>query len=660
MKISSATTSQTSHHNLISLSSLIITLGIIYGDIGTSPLYVMKAIIGNNKIDPAIIIGAVSCVFYTLTIQTTIKYVLITIRADNHGEGGIFSLYSLLKRLRKGWIIIPAIIGGCALLADGIITPSISISSAVEGLKIYYPQLDVMIIVIVILFILFSVQRFGTQIIGKSFGPIMLLWFLMLGSLGLIGLFSNISILKAFNPYFAFKLLQIHNEGFYVLGFVFLCTTGAEALYSDLGHCGVRNVRISWIFVKSMLVINYFGQGAMMLNFEGKTLAHISGDSLNPANPFYMLMPEWFLPIGIVIATFAAIIASQALITGSFSLISEAIRLDIWPKITIHFPTSFKGQIYIPSINWLLFTGCVFVMIHFQTSSNMEAAYGLAIVLCMLMTTILMTIYMRMNRYSNYWILLFLAVYMTIEISFFVANLSKFSHGGYVSLFIAGIIAFVMFVWYFGKKIIGSYNDFVPLKDYEDVIRDLSEDETVPKYFSNLIYLTNSPNSRLIESKIIYSILKSRPKRADVYWLVHVHVSDSPFQNDYKVKFFQDKHIIRVDFYLGFKLTQRLNVLLRQVIEDLVVSKEIDFISNYPSLHKYHIPSDFKYVIVKKQISYDSKLPWYDSIIIGVYGLLRKLSLSGGDSFGLDKGSVLVEDYPLVLHPVSMPMNRIY
>jgi KUP system potassium uptake protein len=620
----------------------------------------MKAIIGNNKIDPAIIIGAVSCVFYTLTIQTTIKYVLITIRADNHGEGGIFSLYSLLKRLRKGWIIIPAIIGGCALLADGIITPSISISSAVEGLKIYYPQLDVMIIVIVILFILFSVQRFGTQIIGKSFGPIMLLWFLMLGSLGLIGLFSNISILKAFNPYYAFKLLQIHNEGFYVLGFVFLCTTGAEALYSDLGHCGVRNVRISWIFVKSMLVINYFGQGAMMLNFEGKTLAHISGDSLNPANPFYMLMPEWFLPIGIVIATFAAIIASQALITGSFSLISEAIRLDIWPKITIHFPTSFKGQIYIPSINWLLFTGCVFVMIHFQTSSNMEAAYGLAIVLCMLMTTILMTIYMRMNRYSNYWILLFLAVYMTIEISFFVANLSKFSHGGYVSLFIAGIIAFVMFVWYFGKKIIGSYNDFVPLKDYEDVIRDLSEDETVPKYFSNLIYLTNSPNSRLIESKIIYSILKSRPKRADVYWLVHVHVSDSPFQNDYKVKFFQDKHIIRVDFYLGFKLTQRLNVLLRQVIEDLVVSKEIDFISNYPSLHKYHIPSDFKYVIVKKQISYDSKLPWYDSIIIGVYGLLRKLSLSGGDSFGLDKGSVLVEDYPLVLHPVSMPMNRIY
>jgi KUP system potassium uptake protein len=345
VKISSATTSQTSHHNLISLSSLIITLGIIYGDIGTSPLYVMKAIIGNNKIDPAIIIGAVSCVFYTLTIQTTIKYVLITIRADNHGEGGIFSLYSLLKRLRKGWIIIPAIIGGCALLADGIITPSISISSAVEGLKIYYPQLDVMIIVIVILFILFSVQRFGTQIIGKSFGPIMLLWFLMLGSLGLIGLFSNISILKAFNPYYAFKLLQIHNEGFYVLGFVFLCTTGAEALYSDLGHCGVRNVRISWIFVKSMLVINYFGQGAMMLNFEGKTLAHISGDSLNPANPFYMLMPEWFLPIGIVIATFAAIIASQALITGSFSLISEAIRLDIWPKITIHFPTSFKGQI---------------------------------------------------------------------------------------------------------------------------------------------------------------------------------------------------------------------------------------------------------------------------------------------------------------------------
>lgn len=620
----------------------------------------MKAIIGNTKIDSAIIIGAVSCVLYTLTIQTTIKYVMITIKADNHGEGGIFSLYSLLKRLRKGWVIIPAIIGGCALLADGIITPAISISSAVEGLKIYYPQLDVMIVVIIILFVLFFVQKFGTQIIGKSFGPIMLLWFLMLGTLGLIGLFSNISILKAFNPYYAIHLLQIHHEGFYVLGFVFLCTTGAEALYSDLGHCGVRNVRISWVFVKSMLVIHYFGQGAMLLNFEGQTLGNISGDHLNPANPFYLLMPQWFLPIGIVVATFAAVIASQALITGSFSLISEAIRLDFWPKIKVHYPTSFKGQIYIPSVNWLLFAGCVFVMLHFKNSSNMEAAYGLAIVLCMLMTTILMTIYMRMNRYSNYWIILFVIVYLTFEMSFFIANLSKFSHGGYVSLFIAGLIAFVMFVWYLGKKIIGTYYDFVPLKEYEDVIRDLSEDETVPKYYSHLIYLTNSPNSRLIESKIIYSILKSRPKRADVYWLVHVHVSESPFQNDYKVKFFQDKHIIRVDFYLGFKLTQRLNVLLRQVIDDLVTSKEIDFISNYPSLHKYRIPSDFKYVIIKKQISYDSKLPWYDSMIIAIYGLLRKLSLSGGDSFGLDKGSVLVEDYPLVLYPVSMPMNRIY
>lgn len=660
MKTPSTTAATSSQHNIISLSSLIITLGIIYGDIGTSPLYVMKAIIGNSIIDSSVIIGAVSCVLYTLTIQTTIKYVIITIRADNHGEGGIFSLYSLLKKLRKGWVIIPAIIGGCALLADGIITPAISISSAVEGLKIYYPQLDVVIIVIVILFVLFFIQKFGTQIIGKSFGPIMLLWFLMLGALGMIGLLSNASILKAFNPYYAIRLLQIHPEGFYVLGFVFLCTTGAEALYSDLGHCGVKNVRISWVFVKAMLVLNYFGQGGMMLNFEGQTLAHISGDAHNPANPFYLLMPEWFLPIGIVIATFAAVIASQALITGSFSLISEAIRLDFWPKIKVDYPTTFKGQIYIPSINWFLFLGCVFVMIHFQNSSNMEAAYGLAIVLCMLMTTILMTIYMRMNRYSNYWIILFVIVYMSIELSFFVANASKFTHGGYVSLIIAGMIAFVMFVWYFGKKIISSYNDFVPLKDYEDIIRDLSEDQTVPKYYSNLIYLTNSANSKMIESKIIYSILKSRPKRADVYWLVHVHVSESPFQNDYKVKFIEDKHIIRVDFYLGFKLTQRLNVLLRQVIEDLVTSKEIDFISNYPSLHKYSIPSDFKYVIIKKQISYDSKLPWYDTVIIGIYGMLRKLSLSGGDSFGLDRGSVLVEDYPFVLHPVSMPMNRIY
>lgn len=653
-----STSANHGHLNVVSLGSLIITLGIIFGDIGTSPLYVMKAIIGNQVIDRDIILGAVSCVFYTLTIQTTVKYVLITIRADNHGEGGIFSLYTLLKRLRKRWVLVPAVIGGCALLADSIITPSISIASAVEGVKVYYPSLNQVYVVIGILFVLFFVQQFGTKIIGKSFGPVMLVWFLMLGVLGLIALLENPSVLCALNPVYAIRLLQIHPEGFFVLGFVFLCTTGAEALYSDLGHCGIKNIQMSWIFVKSMLLLNYFGQGAFLISQEGLTLKAISGNADNPANPFYLLMPDWFLPFGIVIATIAAVIASQALITGAFSLISEAIRLDLWPRIAVKYPTTLKGQIYIPAVNWMLFAGCVFVMLHFQKSSEMEAAYGLAIVLCMLMTTILLMMYMKLYKVSTGWIVLFAIVYLTFEISFFIANIAKFSHGGYVSLFIAGCIASVMFLWNVGKRITGSYNDMVPIADYVDVLKDLSRDESISKYSSHLVYLTSSANKKYIDSKIIYSILKRRPKRADVYWFLNIHVTDQPYQSEYKVTFIEQDTIIRVDFYLGFKVTQRVNLLFREVIEDLVMSGEIDIISKYSSLHAHRIPADFKYVMIRKIISHDSNLPWYESLVVGAYVYLRKFSLSE-KAFGLDSSSVKVEEYPIILHPANIPMHRL-
>lgn len=653
------TSSPSADRSFITISSVIITLGIIFGDIGTSPLYVMKAIIGSHMIEKDIVIGAVSCVFYTLTIQTTIKYVLITIRADNHGEGGIFSLYSLLKKFRKNWLLIPAILGGCALLADSIITPSISIASAVEGVKIYYPALNQIYVVIGILSVLFFIQQFGTQIIGKSFGPVMFIWFLMLGILGAVALAGNLSILHALNPVYAVKLLQVHPEGFFVLGFVFLCTTGAEALYSDLGHCGMKNIQVSWIFVKAMLLLNYFGQGAYLLNHEGATLSGISGDIDNPANPFYQLMPEWFLPLGIVIATLAAVIASQALITGSFSLISEAVRLNLWPRILVKYPTTLRGQVYIPSVNWLLFAGCVFVMLHFKKSSEMEAAYGLAIVLCMLMTTILLVVYMRTKRVPAIWISLFLVVYFTIEISFFIANIAKFSHGGYVSLFIAGCIASIMFLWYFGKKITSSYNNMVQIADYVDVLKDLSKDESLSKYSSHLVYLTNSPNKKLIDSKIIFSILKRRPKRADVYWLLHLHVTDQPYQSDYKVTFIEKDTIIRVDFYLGFKITQRVNLLFREVIEDLVASRELNVISKYKSLQEHHVQADFKYVLIGKIISYDSNLPWYESLIVSAYSFIKKISLSDGKAFGLDAHSVKVEDFPITIHPANISLNRI-
>ncbi len=648
------------HLNKLTLGGLIVTLGIIYGDIGTSPLYVMKAIVGKQAINPDVVLGAISCIFWTLTLQTTFKYVILTLRADNKGEGGIFSLYTLVKKLKKKWLIVPAIIGGSALLADGIITPPISVSSAIEGLKTYNHDLNTIPIVIAILFILFFIQRFGTKFVGKFFGPMMLLWFGMLGVLGAIHLFGNISVLKALNPYYAFHLLQVHHEGFYVLGYVFLCTTGAEALYSDLGHCGIKNIRISWIFVKTMLVINYFGQGAYLIANSGKTLTELSGNASNPGNPFYLVMPDWFLPFGIAIATSAAVIASQALISGSFTLISEAMRLNLWPKVKVKYPTELKGQLYIPSINWLLFIGCVFIVVHFEESGNMEAAYGLAIVLCMIMTTILLGFFMVLKRYNPFFIVLVLATYLSIEISFFIANIDKFPHGGYVSVFIAGLLAFVMVVWFTAKKIRKEYTEFVKIDNFKKVISDLSNDLSIPKYATHLVYLTNAGMSDEIESKIVYSILQKRPKRADIYWFVHVNVTDEPYEMEYRVREIEKDDIIRVDFYLGFRVAPRINLLFKKVVQDLVKNGEVDITSRYESLQRNNVIGDFKFVLIEKFISYDNDFPWYERIILDIYFLLKKISLSEEQAFGLDSSSVKVEQYPILIHPpAEINLHRI-
>lgn len=639
------------HLNKVTLGGLLVTLGIIYGDIGTSPLYVMKAIIGEQPVEPEVVLGALSCIFWTLTLQTTLKYVVLTLQADNKGEGGIFSLYTLVKRLKKKGLIVPAIIGGSALLADGIITPPISVSSAIEGLKIYNHDLDTVPIVIGILFALFFIQRFGTSLVGKFFGPMMLLWFGMLGVLGAIPMLGNLSVLKALNPYYAIHLLTIHHEGFYVLGFVFLCTTGAEALYSDMGHCGRNNIRLSWGFVKMMLVLNYFGQGVYLMEHAGKTLTQLSGSPEVPGNPFYLLMPQWFLPFGIAIATSAAVIASQALISGSFTLISEAMRLNFWPKVSVKFPTELKGQIYIPSINWLLFIGCVFITLHFRESGNMEAAYGLAIVLCMIMTTILLGYYMVMRRYNPFAIIGIVLVYFTIEFSFLIANISKFSHGGYVSLFIAGILAVVMGVWYTAKKIRSEYTEFTKIDNYKQVLAELSNDMSIPKYATHLVYMTNAQFSDEIESKILYSILQKRPKRADIYWFVHVNVVDEPYRMDYKVRDICHDDVIRIDFYLGFRVAPRINLMFKQVVKDMVRRGEVDITSRYESLNRNNVIGDFKFVIIEKFLSYDNEIPWYERIILDIYFVLKKVSLSEGKAFGLDSSSIKVEKFPIVIHP---------
>jgi KUP system potassium uptake protein len=646
-KVSNA---HTGHLSKVTLGGLIVTLGIIYGDIGTSPLYVMNAIMGSSPIDADVVLGGISCIFWTLTLQTTVKYVMITLRADNKGEGGIFALYTLVRRFKVKWLLVPAIIGGSALLADGIITPPISIASAVEGLRFYNPSINTVPIVIAILCFLFLIQQFGTKFIGRFFGPMMFIWFSMLGTLGIMQLVGNVNVLKALNPYYAIHLLSIHHEGFFVLGAVFLCTTGAEALYSDLGHCGRANIRVSWIFVKSMLVLNYFGQGAYLIKHTGQTLAQV-GASSNITNPFYLMMPEWFLTTGIIIATMAAVIASQALISGSYTLISEAMRLNLWPKVLIKYPTELKGQLYIPSINWLLLAGCIGVVLKFRESANMDAAYGLSIILCMLMTTILLFYFMWMKKYNHPLVVLIVLVYAVIELSFLYANLKKFPNGGYVTVMIAICLITIMGVWHLAKRIRKSYTEFVKVEGYKNVLAELSRDLTIPKYATHLVYMTGANHADEIESKVIYSILQKRPKRADLYWFVHVDVVDEPHRMEYRVHEILKDDVIRVDFKLGFRVAPKINLMFRKVVQDMVRAGEVDITSRYESLNRNNVIGDFKFVILEKYLSADNELPWYERIIMDIYYFLKKFSLSESRAFGLDSSSVKVEKFPMIIHP---------
>ena len=638
------------HISKVTLGGLLVTLGIIYGDIGTSPLYVMSAIMGKEAIDPDVVYGGISCIFWTLTLQTTIKYVMLTLRADNKGEGGIFALYTLVKRFKIKWLLVPAIIGGSALLADGIITPPISIAAAIEGLRAFNPEINTVPIVIGILCALFLIQQFGTKFIGRFFGPMMMIWFSMLGILGIMQLSSNLCVLKSLNPYYAIHLLSIHHEGFFVLGAVFLCTTGAEALYSDLGHCGRANIRISWIFVKTMLVLNYFGQGAFLIKHAGQTLAEV-GASSNITNPFYLSMPEWFVPVGIIIATSAAVIASQALISGSYTLISEAMRLNLWPKVKIKYPTELKGQLYIPSINWLLLGGCIGVVLKFRESANMEAAYGLSIILCMLMTTTLLFYFMWMKKFNHPLVIFVVVIYVVIELSFLYANLKKFPNGGYVTLFIASVLISIMAVWHLAKRIRRSYTEFVKLEAYKNVLAELSRDLTIPKYATHLVYMTSAGHADEIESKIIYSILQKRPKRADLYWFVHVDVVDEPHRMEYRVHEIMKDDVVRIDFKLGFRVAPKINLMFRKVVQDMVRAGEVDITSRYESLNRNNVLGDFKFVILEKYLSSDNDLPWYEQIIMDIYYFLKKFSLSESRAFGLDSSSVKVEKFPMIIHP---------
>ncbi|MEO6980938.1 MAG: KUP/HAK/KT family potassium transporter, partial [Mucilaginibacter sp.] len=638
-------------------AGLLISLGIIYGDIGTSPLYVFKAIVGDRTISETLILGGVSLIFWTLTLQTTLKYVVITLRADNKGEGGIFSLFSLVRRRAK-WLIVPAVIGGCALLADGIITPPITISSAIEGLQTSFPHLHTMPIVIAIIIFLFIIQQFGTSLVGKAFGPMMFIWFTMMGVLGLTFIFQSPTIFKALNPYYAFQLLTSHaprSHPLIIIGAVFLCTTGAEALYSDLGHCGRKNIQISWIYVKTCLVLNYLGQAVWLLQHNGNVM------DLNLHNPFYEIMPPWFLYYGIGIATVAAVIASQALISGSFTLIAEAVRLNLWPKVRINYPSEQKGQLYVPSVNWLLCAGCVGVVLLFEESAKMEAAYGLSITVAMLMTTLLVANFLRRKKLPTYIVGIFLVIYLLIEGTFLTGNLVKFVNGGWFTLSVGFFLFTIMWTWHTARKIRNRYVKFIEIEDYFSILKELSDDETVPKYASQLVYLTSANFNSEIESKIVYSILQKQPKRADVYWLVHVDVVDEPYKKEYEVDFFVPNKLIRIDFKLGFRVEQQINLLFRKVVEDLVKKGEVDITSTYKSLNKHKIVGDFRFVVIEKVLSRSHNLSFYESFIMAFYKELKKISLSEERGFGLDLSFVTVEKVPLMLAaPETVEIHRVH
>ena len=649
--------------NKVSAAGLIVALGIIYGDIGTSPLYVLNAIINGRFITEELILGSLSCIIWTLTLQTTVKYVILTLKADNKGEGGIFSLYALVRR-RKKWLVLPAMIGGAALLADGIITPPISVTSAIEGLR-QLPAFatietnTIVIIVVVILSVLFFMQQFGTVSIGKLFGPIMFIWFSMLAVLGSIHLVDDLYIFKALNPYYAIRLLTVYPKGFWILGAVFLCTTGAEALYSDLGHCGRGNIRYSWIFVKSCLILNYLGQGAWLLAHYNHTF--ITEALVSAINPFYSTMPQWFKLIGVIIATTAAIIASQALLSGSFTLIAEAMRLNLWPKMKINYPTEEKGQLYIPGVNLLLWVGCIGIVIFFQKSSNMEAAYGLAITLCMISTSILFANFLVSRRAPSVWIYIYLIVYFTIEISFLIANLQKFPHGGFVTFIVGGCLFVVMYVWFRSRKIKNRYVEFVRLEHYIPMVQELSTDRSVPKYSTHLVYMTSANNPKEIEHKIIYSILNKKPKRADIYWFVHVDILDDPYTCDYVVDHIIPNDIIRVEFRLGFRVEQKISLMLRKVVEDLVNNREVNITSRYESLERNNVVGDFQIIVMEKYLSNDNELPFFERIIMKLYFWLKEISLSEERGFGLDPSFVTVEKFPLIVSPIpNFPLKRVF
>ena len=632
-----------STHKKLTAMGLLIAIGIVFGDIGTSPLYVMRTILrANPHFDANYILGAVSCIIWTLTLQTTLKYVIVALRADNKGEGGVLALFTLIRKRGYRWLFIVAILGASTLIADGVITPAITVTSAIEGLHGLSTDIPIVPIVLFIISTVFFIQRFGTGSIGTYFGPFMLVWFLLLGILGMIHVVDYPYIIKAFNPYYAIKLLASSPEWFLILGAVFLCTTGAEALYSDLGHCGRRNITISWIFVKVMLILNYMGQGAYIVSHSASMHTGI--------NPFYAIMPNWLLIPGIIMATGAAIIASQALISGCFTIFSEAVHLNFWPTMKFKYPSVDKGQIYIPRINNLLYVLCIITVLLFQTSAHMEAAYGLSITITMLTTTVMLAVYLK-QRFTPHWLVIaFLLVYLLIEGFFFLANLTKFAHGGWFTIMLALIAGSTMYIWYRAWNIRRKYLKFKKLSDYYDIIRDLKADETIPKYATNLVYIRQSDSDDMVEDKLIYSIINKQPKRADHYFLVHFSNDDAPDTLNYTCHELIEQTLYAINIRVGYRVNPLMTLYLRQIVEDLIAQHRFDIRSCYPSLRKYNIAGDFRFIVLHRIYYASTVVSASDNFMLHLFGFIRHIGIDDEQALGLDTSNVTVERVPFVIN----------
>ena len=640
-----------------SLGMVLVTLGVVYGDIGTSPMYTLKSIVSNNgglaTVSEDMILGALSLVIWTMTLVTTVKYVVIAMRADNHNEGGIFALYSLVRRCAK-WLILPAMVGGAALLADGILTPAVTVTTAIEGLRsipvghalLGDGQGRVVAITIAIICVLFVVQRAGTSSIGKLFGPVMTFWFLFLGGAGLVNMLGNPGILRALDPVrgIMFLFSPVNHSGIMVLGFVFLATTGAEALYSDMGHVGKANIYASWPLVKACLILNYMGQGAWLLSNSGTAELQ----AMESLNPFYQMLPEPMRPFAIVLSAVAAIIASQALITGSFTLVSEATRLDLLPHLQIHYPSDTKGQLYIPLVNSVMWVGCIFIVLLFQTSDRMEAAYGLAITVTMLMTTTLLTSYIAGVMRRRGAAALFAVVFGAIELCFFLACLTMFFDGGYVMIILAALLFGMMYVWRRGTAIERTQTVFLPVRKYVGQLGQLRRDDDYPLLADNLVFLVNASEPDTLDRDVLYSILDKHPKRARAYWFLNVRVTDEPYTHTYTVDSFGTDFLFKVQLQLGFKVNQRVNAYLRQVVNDLMASGELPQQHHAYSIYEQRgNVGDFRFCMLRKTLAPETAISRSDHRVIYTKYTIRRLCGSPARWYGLENSSIMFEYVPM-------------